>query len=1274
MKVMRSFLWFMAAALILLAAEGQAQNTFCGTPNTPQREPNPDPPPALCNRECHNCTHSPCYLSSGIYSNDAADLQIKTAGAFSLEVSRHYDSSRAADGPLGVGWASNLTARLFYATYLFAAPSTYSREADIVMPDGSLYRFTVNGSGGFDPPFGRFDVLVRNADGTYTMTLQRSRSKYSFGSDGSLLSMTDDYGNAVTFTYDTAGRVQHVADTAGSGRYLDVVWDTASGRISSVTDSGGRQVRYSYDATSGTLTGISDPSIPSGSTDRSTHYAYVAGRFRPLLSQITDRFNRLISQLDWYADDKLKSYTEGTYNPPPNASAGEKYTYVYISDSNGPFTRKADSFGSRDYHYTSLGGLTGTENETFDISGQVTAFTPDVGSSINYVYGSNGQIATATQSGLVWVYTYDTTFPEKVASIIPTNQQYGYLRTDWAGWRYTYYGTTDPAPGALKEVFQVRSDTTTSDRVGAYSYDTHGRVLTQTDATGRVTTYAYDSYGNLASVRNYGGETTQYAYDSLGRVAQVTDPMGHAMTYTYDNIDRILTVTLPKPNPASTLDFTTRYAYDLDDQHGCGTGLVCTTITDPNGRVTKNGYDAVGHLVQATDALSHVTTFTYQYNLLQNITDANGNVTSYTYDPNRNLSRTDFPDGAHESYSLGLNGTPFLVTDRRGQQMQYSYDPFGRVSSVTYPGVYGVGGVTAGTLYTYRGQDQNTYTGQNLTHVTYNTPTATTDWDFTYDPSWRQLTESKVGAELITYSYTTCCGMAPPLPASYKVEHASGPSDTTQIVSYLYDAVGRVSNINWSWAGQFAFNYNQNGQYTSIAYPNGRTRTYSYDDQGRLTQVAFDAATYTYSYDYDAQMNPTMLGQRTSVGIAAAPGTNQTVGTTRYAYDAIYQLTRVDYPSFFETYTYDAIGNRTSKGNYPYTYYKNGQNTNNGQRLRNDGTGGGDLQYDANGNFTGTTLLGTFATWDFANRLASYSGTSYQYDYLGRRTGATTGSTTTRYFGVGMNTVSERATNVSNDYLFGPGIDEPLAKHAADGTISYYFADVLGSITVATDATGNVIDGFSYSAWGEKWAGGQQVFGYTGREVGGPAWFYRARYYDAPRGRFVSEDPIGEDVDSNLYRYGLNTPAMAKDPLGLFTVDPSCDCAASYSPGGRSGSGRRNGWQTIVQETAQWCQRGLSRITDPRLRECLSRSCQNGTIRCDRPCRPYPWSRPSTDTLGYSYGAPIINRVIHRRTAYICLGNSFGSDRPAGDRGDTMIHEWAHGCGWDHGGGAGVPD
>ena len=60
------------------------------------------------------------------------------------------------------------------------------------------------------------------------------------------------------------------------------------------------------------------------------------------------------------------------------------------------------------------------------------------------------------------------------------------------------------------------------------------------------------------------------------------------------------------------------------------------------------------------------------------------------------------------------------------------------------------------------------------------------------------------------------------------------------------------------------------------------------------------------------------------------------------------------------------------------------------------------------------------------------------------------------------------------------------------------------------------------------------AFGFTGREEDGTGLlFYRARYYDPSRQRFLSEDPIGfGGGDVNLYSYTFNSPTNFTDPTG----------------------------------------------------------------------------------------------------------------------------------------------
>lgn len=1103
--------------LLMIAVDVRAQ-AYCAPPKPMPQSAPPPPPPAVCQPQaCNKCTTSPCYVDSGIYVNDAVDLSIPTNG-FSLLVARHYDSSLTDDGPLGIGWTSSLMPHLYYATYLYAA-NVYQYEADVVMPDGARYRFTANGDGTFTPPGGRRDTLARNADGTFTMTLQRSRSVYSFNAAGSFVSMADDFGNALAFTYDGNGRVQSVADASGSTRSLTVTWNP-QGRIADVSDSSSpaRHIVYSYNP-DGTLAGVRDPATPVG--QQSSTYTYTSGRFAPVLSEIDDRWGRLVSRLSWYTDGKLMAYTDGAYDDSnPTASTGEKYTYNYYSPSA---TSKANSLGSVIHEYTSNGLI--TDHAQYDVAtGSPTSTTDGAGVQTSYQYNSRGNVAVLTRSGVSWFYAYDANYTDLVSTITPKDSS-GNILTNFASWLYEYNAPGDTAPGALKRVKRYNITRTATQTMAEYVYDAKGHVNSATEDLLRVSTFQYDANGNRITA-TVAGQTTTYGYDPMGRMTSVTDAAGHVASYTYDELDRVRTVTLPRPSSTSTLNFVTTYAYDNVDA-----GAVYVNVTDPNGRVTKTGYDALGHVVRTVDALGNATQLNYQYNLLASITDANANITSYRYDQNRNLIRTTFPDGAIETYDVAWDGTLNGVTDRKGHGAGYVRDGFGRI---TNDGTY---------TFFYDGEKLINVSGAIL---------------YSYDNFWRLTSETRPNEYTITYASVP---NSPAMTGGYTIAPAVGQPGTSLTVSYGFDTYGRINLISVSPTGTysigaFSIEYNAIGQYSRITSPNGQTREFTYDNQGRLTLLrnahpnTGDIAALQYDYDYDWSASTyTMLGQRTSMSMSGSVAPYPYTAQAKYTYDGNYRLTGATQTIGItqSSWAYDAIGNRISASNLAYTYYKNGTNPLNGQRLRNDGSAGGDFTYDANGNSTGRggTVL---YTWDNANRLTTFAGTTFAYDDLGRRVSAINNTGATKYINLGINVIGARVGNTSRDYIFAPGVDEPLAK-LENGVFTYYDVDGLGSVVATNDAAGTVVNAAAYDPWGvptQLAAGAVSPFGYTGREATGGLWFLRARYYDPSVGRFLSEDPLAKNgVQAAIqfganhipllqdYAYVRNRPTILTDPLGL---------------------------------------------------------------------------------------------------------------------------------------------
>jgi RHS repeat-associated protein len=117
-----------------------------------------------------------------------------------------------------------------------------------------------------------------------------------------------------------------------------------------------------------------------------------------------------------------------------------------------------------------------------------------------------------------------------------------------------------------------------------------------------------------------------------------------------------------------------------------------------------------------------------------------------------------------------------------------------------------------------------------------------------------------------------------------------------------------------------------------------------------------------------------------------------------------------------------------------------------------------------------------------------------------------------------------------------------LRAQIVPGT-SYYLPDALGSAVVLADGTGNVQTSYTYEPYGATTSGGvgnANPARYTGREEDGTGlYYYRARYYDPRRQRFVSEDPLGfKGGSASLFAYVEDSPTLFSDPTGLGPEGP----------------------------------------------------------------------------------------------------------------------------------------
>ncbi|MCA0314798.1 MAG: LysM peptidoglycan-binding domain-containing protein [Candidatus Melainabacteria bacterium] len=215
-------------------------------------------------------------------------------------------------------------------------------------------------------------------------------------------------------------------------------------------------------------------------------------------------------------------------------------------------------------------------------------------------------------------------------------------------------------------------------------------------------------------------------------------------------------------------------------------------------------------------------------------------------------------------------------------------------------------------------------------------------------------------------------------------------------------------------------------------------------------------------------------------------------------------------------------------------------------RVSTKGSASSSPTFDANGNMTsdGTNTY----EWDAENRLVkiNYPGmnntTSLKYDSFSRNiqlleiaSGATVD---TRQFVWNTRIYEERdgSGSVINKFFDYGSINSSGSRYLSKNQI--------GSTTELTDSSGGLIAAYVYDSFGCISRGNGTIN--ANFLFGGYFWHERSglsltkhRGYSNLLARWLSRDPIGESIDSNLYCYVNNSPVSFIDPFGLAPLSSS---------------------------------------------------------------------------------------------------------------------------------------
>ena len=750
-----------------------------------------------------------------------------------MAIDRTFASSiagRYTKGIFGLGWTTPWQTSL----------STDGSGDVTINSGGTLSYFSAEANGSFLATAGVYGALTRSA-GIYTFT-NTSGTQYVFLANGLLSYEQDTNGNVITLGYNGQNQLvtltySNPADGSEPSEQLTLTYNP-QGFVSQVADGTGNVWTYAYDA-KGHLLSVTAPG-PTGA-GLTTTYTYDIGSNAETANALLSITNADGSQQNFTYNATTGQLTGTSTNGGANAitlaytylgegevmaadGAGDKTTvwyndlglpsrvqdplggiYTYLYDTNGNLISSTDPAGdSQQYSYDSNGNLTQTVNAlgqtvhmTYDALSDLTSLTDAGGNTTQYSYSSAGNLLDiAYPDGTQQSFSYDP-----LGNLSETVEQNG----DAVSYQYNAQGLV------AEEGFADGTSET-------FAYDAHGNLLTAktynaSDTLTGTTTLTYNAANEVTAISYPGSLSLSFSYDAQGQRTQSVDQSGYTINYSYDSLGRLSELT------DGSNDLIVQYSYNNVGQ--------LAEKENGNGTFTIYAYDADGNLTgevnyaPSTGGTNYVpadstanSSFAYTYNSLNeqtSMTDAAG-VTAYAYDATGQLTQVTLPGGATITYVYNASGDRTEV-------------------------------VSSGTT-SYTSNDDNEITQVGSTTYTYNangdlasSTTAGVTTTYTYNDLNQLLSISVQGGSTTTFQYS---------PLGFLVGTNVGGTQT----NYLVDPNGLgnvVASYNGSGALIADFNYGlglvrQTGP--------GGTGYDDFDGSGNTVGISGSSGAYVNQYSY----------------------------------------------------------------------------------------------------------------------------------------------------------------------------------------------------------------------------------------------------------------------------------------------------------------------------------------------------------------------------------------------------------------------------------------
>jgi RHS repeat-associated protein len=382
------------------------------------------------------------------------------------------------------------------------------------------------------------------------------------------------------------------------------------------------------------------------------------------------------------------------------------------------------------------------------------------------------------------------------------------------------------------------------------------------------TKYAFSgSSSRLESVEDRDGNKTTLSYNEKGQLASITDPAGRKIKLTYNAGGEVESAEDP-------MGHIVKYAYEGGNltsvtlpgetspnwRFKYDTSHRMTLMIDGRGGETTNTYDGASRVLSQKDPLGHVMKFAYEPFQTKITNEATGAVTFEEYNSG------DLITTITHGY-----GTTSATTSK------IAYNEAGELTSVT-------DGNGHTTSYEYDGAGNKTKM----------VDAANRETKWTYNGTHDVMSVTRPNGEKTTITRDEH--------GNPTVVSRPAPGETTQEVKYEYNGQGEPTSMTDPLGHKWSYEYDTQGDKTSETDPEGDERIFGYNEDSQLTSIVSprgnveggEPAKYTTTIERDAR------GRKIKV---IDPRGKE----TRYSYDPNSNLTaEVDANSHETKISYDA--------------------------------------------------------------------------------------------------------------------------------------------------------------------------------------------------------------------------------------------------------------------------------------------------------------------------------------------------------------------------------